>query len=326
MKKTFTLILSSFSLFAIAQQQLTNGGFETWGNASPGVSAEPTGWYSNKSGSNIAKLGPQTCFQDNTIKRTGTSSMRLETLNYFGTAVNGSASTGVINATGTNKAEGYIGTINYSTASDIRRLAFTSTPDSIVGYYQYLPGGAGEQGKVTAILHTGDYNDPEAPVNSNHPDLSANKIARALFVTPTTTVSTWTRFTAPFVYVNATTPAYIMINMTSSNNQTTTITGSKIWLDDISFIYNPPVGIKENSFDKNVKVYSYGKTIYVDFSDKSNDQSTLEIYDATGKLVASHTINNNINTTIDMSDLNSGLYLYKMNHKSQGKSGKLFID
>lgn len=325
MKKTFTLILSSFSLFTFAQQQLTNGGFETWGNASPGVSAEPTGWYSNKSGSNIAKLGPQTCFQDNSVKRSGSSSIRLETLNYFGTAVNGSASTGVINATGTNKLEGYIGTVNYSTASDIRRLAFTSTPDSIVGYYQYTPGGGSEQGKITAILHTGDYNDPETPVNSNHPDLSANKIARALFVTPTATVSTWTRFTAPFVYINATTPAYIMINMTSSNDQNTSVTGSKIWLDDISFIYNP-VSVKENSFDKNVKVYSYEKTIYIDFADKNNDQSTFEIYDATGKLVASHVITNNINTTINVSDLNSGLYLYKMNHKSQGKSGKLFID
>jgi hypothetical protein len=186
MNKTVTTLLSlSISLFSLAQTQIANAGFETWGNAAPGVATEPTGWYSNKSGSSVAKLGPQICFQDNSVKRSGASSVRVETLSYFGTAVNGAVTTGVINAPNTTKSNGYIGTVNYSTATDIRRLAFTGRPDSIVGYYQYTSGGAGEQGKVTAILHIGDYNDPEIPVNSNHPDLSANKIARATFFTPT---------------------------------------------------------------------------------------------------------------------------------------------
>src|SRR3954471_23579858 len=99
MNKTFTTLLSfSISLFSFAQTQLTNGGFETWGNTSPGVAAEPTGWYYNKSGSNVAKLGPQLCFQDATIKHTGSYSVRIETLSYFGTAVNGAVTTGVVNA------------------------------------------------------------------------------------------------------------------------------------------------------------------------------------------------------------------------------------
>ena len=48
-----------------------------------------TGWYSNKSGSNVAKLGPQICFQDNSVKHSGNASVRVETLSYLGTAVNG---------------------------------------------------------------------------------------------------------------------------------------------------------------------------------------------------------------------------------------------
>lgn len=60
MHKIFTSVLSIFfGLSALAQTQLANGGFETWGNSSPGVAAEPTGWYSNKSGSSVAQLGPQ---------------------------------------------------------------------------------------------------------------------------------------------------------------------------------------------------------------------------------------------------------------------------
>jgi hypothetical protein len=326
MKKTFTILLSSFALCSFAQTQIANPGFETWGNTAPGVAGEPTGWYSNKSGSNVAQLSSAICFQDNTIKHTGAASVRVETISYFGTAVNGAVTTGVINAPNTTKSNGYIGTVNYSTSSDDRRLAFTGRPDSLVGYYQYTSGGAGEQGKVTAILHTGDYFDPELPT-TYHPDPTANKIARALFFTPTSNVATWTRFSVPFSYTSSATPAYIMVNITSSANQATTITGSKLWIDDLEAIYNPAASsIKENDFTKNVKVYYCNKTIFVDFLNKDNDQSTLEIYNATGQLVSTQAISNNTTNTMDVSTLSSGVYMYKVTGKSQGKFGKLFID
>jgi len=326
MKKTFTLLLSSFALCSFAQTQIANPGFETWGNTAPGVAGEPTGWYSNKSGSNVAQLSSPICFQDNTIKHTGAASVRVETINYFGTAVNGAVTTGVINAPNTTKSNGYIGTVNYSTPSDDRRMAFTSRPDSLVGYYQYTSGGAGEQGKVTAILHTGDYFDPETPT-TYHPDPTANKIARVLFFTPTSNVTTWTRFSVPFTYTSSATPAYIMVNITSSAAQTTTVTGSKLWIDDLEAIYNPAASsIKENDFTKNVKVYYSNKTIFVDFLTKDNDQSTLEIYNATGQLVSTQAISNNTTSTMDVSTLSTGVYMYKVTGKSQGKFGKLFID
>lgn len=325
MKKIFTILLSSFALCSFAQTQIANAGFETWGNTAPGVAGEPTGWYSNKSGSNVAQLSSPICFQDITIKHTGSKSVRVETISYFGTAVNGAVTTGVINAPNTTKSNGYIGTVNYSTPSDDRRLAFTGRPDSLVGYYQYTSGGAAEQGKVTAILHTGDYFDPETPI-TYHVDPTANKIARALFFTPTSNVTTWTRFSVPFIYTSSATPAYIMVNITSSANQATTISGSKLWIDDLEAIYNTVNSIKENDFTKNVKVYCSNKTIFVDFLTKDNEQSTLEIYNATGHLVSTQAITNNTINTMDVSTLSTGVYIYKVIGKSQGKFGKLFID
>ena len=326
MKKIFTLFLS-IPLFSLAQTQITNAGFENWGgNASPGVAAEPTGWYSNKSGSNVAKLGPTICFQDNVIKHSGNASVRVETLNYLGTAVNGAVTTGVINAPNTTKSNGYIGTVNYSSSSDIRRTPFTGRPDSIVGWYQYTSGGTGEQGKVTAILHNNNYFDPETPT-TYHADPTADKVARALFLTtPSTNVNTWTRFSVPFVYTSSGTPSYIMINITCSANQATTITGSKMWVDDISFIYNTVTSVKESDSEKDVKVYYFEKNIYVDFFNKSSENSTIEIYNATGQLVATQQIDNSTVNTIDVSKLVSGIYMYKVSGKSQSKFGKLFID
>lgn len=278
------LITSGFAL--TAQTQLANGGFESWGgNASPGISAEPTGWYSNKSGSSVAQLGPQLCYQDNAIVHSGTYSCRVETKSYFGTAVNGAVTTGVIDAPSTNKANGYIGTVNYTTSSDVRRTAFTGRPDSIVGYYQYTSGGAGEQGKIRVILHNNNYFDPETPT-TYHADPTADKIADALLITPTSNATTWVRFSLPFTYVSTGNPSYVMINITSSANQLTTVTGSKMWVDDISFIYNPPSAAAFTS--SSVKCTNSA----ISFTDQSTNSPTSWSWSFPGGSPASSTAQN----------------------------------
>lgn len=327
MNKTFTTLLSlSISLFSFAQTQITNSGFETWDNAGSSTE-EPTDFNSNKTGSSNAQIGPQTCFRDASIKHSGSYALRMEnkTVPIVGTVVNGSASTGVINAPSTNKSDGYIGTINYSTSTDIRRLAFTGRPDSIVGWYQYTSGGTGETGKVTAILHNNQYFDPETPT-TYHADPTTDKIARATYFTPTGTSSVWKRFSAPFVYTSGSNPTYIMINMTSSANQLTTFNGSKMWVDDISFIYNSTVSVKEVDLVKTAKVYYYEKNIYVDFSFITSEQSMIELYDVTGQIVMTQKIDNAALNTFDVSSLKTGIYMYKVGSKSQNKVGKLFID
>lgn len=244
MKKIFTTLLLSASAFAFGQTQIANAGFENWGgNPSPGVSSEPNGWYSNKSGSTTAQLGPQTCSQETSGPHSGTSCAKIETklIGFpINTVVNGNMTTGVVNAPTTTKADGYIGTVKYQTSTDVRRMAFTGRPDSLVGWYKYTSGGTGETGKVTAILHNNQYYDPEIPTNSTyHPDPTADKIARATFFTTTANVTTWKRFSVPFAYTSTNAPAYVMINITSSSNQTTTVAGSILWIDDLEMIYNP---------------------------------------------------------------------------------------
>lgn len=331
MKAIFTSLLLLSSGLTFAQLQLTNPGFETWGNASPGNSNEPTNWYSNGSGSTLAQLGPQTCYKDNAIFHFGAASARVETKSQVIIAttvyVNGNLTTGVINAPGTDKAEGYIGTINYSDATDIRRMPFYGRPDSLIGWYKYTQGTAAtEKGKVRAILHVGHYFDPETPVNGNHPDSSMNKIGDASFMTPASNVSNWTRFSVPFNYVSPDSPAYVMVNITSSENQLTNVAGSKLWIDDLGMIYNPTSVNKIASLDQNVKAFSFNKMLYVDFMSRNNDESTVYVYDLNGKKLISETIKNNKLSSFDMSQYNSGIYLYRICSKGMTKSGKFFVD
>lgn len=249
MKKIFTSILVCASAFAFGQTQIANAGFETWDNVGS-ATEEPTSFNSNKTGTGLASSGPQTCSQA-TSPHTGTYCVRVETKYYIVATVNGNVTSGVVNAPSSNKSEGYL------SATGANKIAFTGRPDSLVGWYKYTQatsgtGATAEQGKVRVILHSGDYYDPEVPFNSNHADLSANKIGDALYVTPASNQATWKRFSVPFNYVNGTVPSFAMVNITSSNNQLTvapgfTGTGSILFVDDLTAIYNPVANFSSSS-------------------------------------------------------------------------------
>ncbi len=327
MKPLLTLALALFiGTAAIAQTTIANSGFEDWHTTAPGVAGEPASWYSNNSGSTVAALGPQTCFKDSVIFHSGTASVRVENAQVpiFLTIVNGNVTTGVISAPTTDKADGYIGTRKYNDTTDQRRMAFTGKPDSLVGWYQYTSGGAGEMGKIKAILHTGDYYDPETPTTF-HPDPTPNKIAVALFNTPASNVTTWTRFSVPFVYSSSATPAYIMINITSSADQLTTINGSKLWVDDLQPIYNG-VGVNNVSMQAtDINVYAAEGTVFINAAKEMDASTTLTICDMTGKTVLSQPLGGGKFASFTLSYLPAGVYIYKLNNTTFTKTGKLAI-
>jgi hypothetical protein len=90
------------------------------------------------------------------------------------------------------------------------------------------------------FLHDGKYATPD---NGYLGGTAQNKIAEAVFITPTTAVGTWTRFAIPFTYANGRTPRFILIAATSSANQLGGTKNSTFWLDDIEVFYQPAVTV-----------------------------------------------------------------------------------
>lgn len=221
--------------FGYAQTTIANGGFETWTSVGNN-DEEPTNWNSNKTGGGFATSGPQTCFRQ-TSPHSGTYCARVRTGSFFGTVVNGSLTTGKVEAPSTNKSQGYIRAIaneaNY-------RMPFTGRPDSIVFWYKYNAEG-NDYPRFEARLHVGFAYAPEAPVSNNHPDSTVNIIARATWLGANADVNTWTRISLPFTYVDTRTPAFILITSTSSAVQTAGVEGSEFFLDDVEAIYNPTI-------------------------------------------------------------------------------------
>ena len=98
-----------------------------------------------------------------------------------------------------------------------------------------------------------------------------------------------------------------------------------MWLDDLSVVYNPSTGIADVSNADNAYVYTYDKTIYVDFVNANQKTATLSIYDLTGKLVSSKVLSISQQSSLSVAELNSGLYMYQLVGAEIQKSGKLFI-
>jgi hypothetical protein len=153
-----------------------------------------------------------------------------------------------------------------------------------------------------------------------------NKIGDAVFTTPAANASSWVRFSVPFVYADTSAPAYVMVNITSSDDQNTSVAGSKLWVDDLTMIYNPTSVNNVTSLEQNSKAYSYNKIFYIDFLNRNNSESTVSVYDLNGRKIISGTITNNNLHSFDMSRYNSGIYLYRICSNGMTKSGKFFVD
>lgn len=285
MKKilSFLLILTITVHNVHAQSTIANGNMENWTNVGSNTE-EPQFWNSNKTGGGQAgsAFAPKTCFRESSNPHGGTYCARVESGNAVGIVVNGSLTTGRVEAPSTNKSEGYIRTI----ASDPDfRMAFNSRPDSFIFWYRYTPSGS-DYPRVECRLHVGNAYTPEVPVNNNHPDSIANVVARALWTGSTSAVAGWTRVSVPFVYVDNRTPQFILITTTSSGDQTGGTSGSKLWLDDFDVFYQPAV------FAGNVSPTTYyvsataGSNISIPFTLQglftAGNTVTAELSDSTG--------------------------------------------
>jgi hypothetical protein len=119
-----------------------------------------------------------------------------------------------------------------------------------------------------------------------------------------------------------------MVNITSSADQLTNVAGSKLWVDDLTMIYNPPPQYVGNItyLQNNVHAYSYNKTFYVDYLQRNKEQSTVTVYDLMGRTVLSQTVKNNSLHSFDMSAYREGVYVYRVYCNGETKSGKFYLD
>jgi hypothetical protein len=83
-----------------------------------------------------------------------------------------------------------------------------------------------------------------------------------------------------------------------------------------------PVGVGEKSIDRNIRIYSYERSVYVDV--RNDFTGTVRIFDIMGKEVGSYTANPNSLNKFDL-PLVQGYYLVRFTGENTSVSAKVFI-
>lgn len=291
MKKIYLTAITFLTVGAVfnasAQQQPTNGDFESWN-----TSDFPTGWNDMTTGDLCGLCGfgsSKRIFQDTTVVFAGTSSVRVESSDAFGNVVNGTMTTGKVHAPSTTPSEGYAQT--HITDANFNH-PFTDIPDSLVFYAQYNQTGTTDSAAVSVILHdNSNYKEPNGNINQ--------VIAEARLRFQTGGVGAWEKFSVPFLHVgNSTNPiAFALMTFTSSYEPGQGSSSSKLWVDEYSFVYNITPVLSTSSVD--VSVFTDG-LIDVDYSTGGVPLAAtdfqVELSDATGSFATPVVIGSITNT------------------------------
>jgi len=306
MKKIFTLIsvfsISTASLFAQADtassaanwKATPNPGFENWTSA--GSYSNPNGW--NTANSQETALGAYNVSETSTAK-SGSHAIDLVTQSEIIVTAPGIATTGTIPTSSTGSITGGI--------------AYTQRPDSIVGWYECNPG-SGDHGFAALYLFGSASNNTDT-------------VAEASFNLPTTKVSTYKRFSAPFVYRNSDPIVNSIWLISSSSGTSGAVAGSNAYFDDLAVVINSTVGIATvTNPDLVVTVGPNPASNRIIVTNGLNATATLAMYDITGRKVAEHKLANGFNT-IDIKTVINGVYIYTVTdeNNAQVKTGKLII-
>lgn len=281
-KQLFSLLFIGASSTIFAQTQIGNSGFETWETVSSGE--EPTNWSSFLSASGSLSWAASDQCESSTDVRPGTSgtkSVRIFSVDIFGTIANGNVTVGRINMGNASASDpsNYNSTItNDANFSE----ALTDSPDSLVFWAKFSPnsGSTADSARVSAIIHDNyAFRDPIDAGSQAHIVATAIKNFAK-------TNGNWVRMSVPFTYSGpASTPAFILITYATSYEPGGGSGNDQLWVDDMELIYNP-VGVDEQSISPIQVVNANGK---ITFKAKEGTTAAVVINSANGEVVAQGT-------------------------------------
>lgn len=314
MKKYLLLWLAAMCSFIVrAQDQLENAGFESWDDIA--ISAtdtirEPVDWSSLKTSDNesLSPLAPVVCWRSG-IAHTGSYSIRLENIVTLiianGTVTNGRVHPDI------NTTKAYM----YTDPNDGRwNTPFTSRPDSIAGWFKYIPQGSDTM-EVKVILHKGNGKEPDT-------EYLGDRIAVAHFRSGASAGSQWTRFSTPFKYTSDQSPQYVLVILNSGNGFFP-VAGSVSFFDDLTMIYNSTSVKKEVTTAE--FLYLQGNRHIVIQGGKPDHYTFVRIFDITGRTVWSGPVTSD---RIDISgaNLKNGIYVVSLNGNSLILTQKIIVN
>jgi hypothetical protein len=294
MRKTLLFITAGLLSCLSYGQMLPNMGFENWETI--GTYAEPMDW--NTANECSAQISIVSVTESNDV-HSGGSSARLETKDFLGVLkVNGVVTTATMICDPSNP--GQVG--GYSE---------TARPDSMVFWAKYAPVDIDTA--YCQVLFFGEGGNTDTISNDKF-----NVVG---------TVSDWTRFSFPINWLTAENPtmASVLFNSSWGNgNLNQGFAGSVFFVDDAEWTMTEPESISEEEAQK-WKLTPNPVSNFLTVSGSASG-GQLDVFNTTGKLVGGWNLEA-FQSTIDLSDLPVGLYLYQLTTRNNEpiKTGKFLV-
>lgn len=301
MKKTLLFgLLISFTIGSVfSQQQIPNGGFETWETHALGYE-NPVGWDNPNAVLSLFALTPVTPSTDAAV---GNFSALLES-KLLSTGGVDFVIPGVVTL-GTFVVD-YIN----NTANLVGGIPFTDRPIALKGSYKNYPA-AGDSTMIVAIFTRW------VPAKGKRDTIGF----AGMF--PKATISTWTNFSIPINFFTEDAPDSMNINIVSSN-MIVPNKDSYMFIDNLSFEY--PAGIHEQDFLVETSVFPNPATDKVSFSFEKDIRAEIQIFNNEGQIVYTTFVDGN-KQEADLSQLSSGTYFYTvLEGNKKLNSGKIILN
>ena len=226
-----TLIFSLFISLGLMAQDIPNASFENWSGG------EPVSWHTTNQ--NILGTQFNVVNKETSSPQSGLASARIEVVTHSIFLVGPVTVPGVLTLSQIS-IDVFQGTVNISGG-----YPFTGMPQQLAGYMKYQPVG-------TDTAYFGF-----ALTRRNNGVLDTIGFAAD---TITSTIPSWTAFQLPISYNIWEAPDTMSILFLCTNpNDPVVHTGSKMWVDNLSFIYGT-VGIEGITFGDDYRIYADAST------------------------------------------------------------------
>ncbi len=295
MKKVFTLFTFVAIATTIFAQQPPNGGFESWAASNN----NPTGWSTVESAAADAGVlglaaiaGKKFTYKETTagnyVEGSTAVAVKSDTVPLAGFTFPGLVLLGKVS-------------IDIATQGlNISGISFTGKPDLIKFAYRYVPVG----------IDTGSFFVELSKFNVAND--SSDQIAGVFERLFPTAGTDWDSVSLPIDYD----PLYVgqspdTTTMGFFSSGTNAQIGSKLWVDNVRFVYLNPNGVVEVPVETpTINIFPNPANNVVNFKTDLNLENTIAtIYSLEGRQVVTKTISNNL---AEVNELSSGRYFFTL--------------
>ena len=282
----FTIALLACTNLYSYCQDIPNSSFETWSNG------EPDTW--NTSNMNVLGLDFTTTSKDLTDPKDGLASAKLTVVTKTIPFVGGITLQGALT----------LGILNIDPIAQTATLTggypFTAMPQKLTGYFKYQPVN-----NDTCYFGWG---------LTKWKNGTRDTIGYATIDTMGT-FNTWTYFEIPLAYTIWEAPDTMNILFVNSNPADgLTHTGTKMWVDDLSFVYGA-VSVQGVTFAKEVSIYAEPneKRLVLSSTFEKEEHLDIALFDMAGQTIRQCNRTMQISTEhLDVSGLPPSAYLIRI--------------